>query len=397
MAQADNDLLELIGRLHEGVVDDDAWRRALDASCHMIGSAGMLLGVVEQGRLGTLLGHRMPGETLALLYDSLGTADANPWVGAAVTQALRRPVTVDDLGGQSAIERSRLWQNLNRPFGIGDCAGAVLERQPGTAEIVTIGRPIGQGGFQRDHLAAFADLIPHLARAWRVRRMLAEWESLAGTLTFILDRIERAVVVTGPDGQIRFANSAADRLLSRGDGLDATRGRLRAARPYHGEALYSLIGRAAGTGKGADSIAVDAVSIPCASDSPPLAIVAEPLAPAHSDRIGHSASAGALLFIGDSEASSKPSDERLRTVYGLTPAEARLTSLIVEGRGLTDAALALGVSPNTAKYHLKSVFGKVGVTRQAQLVRRVLADVGGLAEPDKMRPVRLAEAGRPRV
>jgi DNA-binding CsgD family transcriptional regulator len=92
------------------------------------------------------------------------------------------------------------------------------------------------------------------------------------------------------------------------------------------------------------------------------------------------------LFISDSEACSTPPVQRLRVVYGLTAAEAQLTSLMVRGSDMASAARTLGVSGNTAKYHLKSVFGKVGVTRQAQLVRRILADVGGLAEPEKLRP-----------
>ena len=73
-------------------------------------------------------------------------------------------------------------------------------------------------------------------------------------------------------------------------------------------------------------------------------------------------------------------------VYGLTPAEARLASLVVDGHDPASAARALGVSANTVKYHLKTVFDKVGVGRQADLVRRVLADVGGLAEPETLQP-----------
>jgi DNA-binding CsgD family transcriptional regulator len=392
MVQATSEILELTGRLHEGAVDDEVWKAALDSACRMIGTAGLLLGVVEKGRLGSLLGHRLPDEAIALLYESLGTADSNPWVGAAATQALRRPVTVDDLGGQAAIERTRLWRDLNRPFGIGECAGAVLERQPGTADIVTVGRAVGMGGFEPAQIRAFAGLIPHLARVWRVKRTLAEWKAMAGTLTFILDRLERAVVVAGPEGEVRFANRAADRLLSRGDALDATRGRLRAARPHHTAALASLIERASMTGAGAAATAVDAVSIPCAGEGAAVAVVAEPLASAHSDCLGHSAKPGAVLFIGDSQASTRPPAERLRIVYNLTPAEARLTALVVDGCGIASAARSLGVSPNTVKYHLKAIFGKVGASSRSQLVRRVLADVGGLAEPEKMIP---AAAGLP--
>lgn len=386
MAGTDSEILQLVGRLHEGVVDDGEWARGLDAACAMIGSPALLLGVVNQGRLGSLFGHRLPPEAVALLRDTLATPLENPWVDAATTQPLRRPVTIDDLGGQQALERTKLWREIYQPFGIGETAGAILERQPGTAEIVMIGRPSAKGGYRAAEIKAFDALIPHFARAWRVKRALAEWEALAGTLQFILDRIERAIVVAGPDGEVRFANRAADALLSRGDGLDARQGRLRATRHRHTDALLSLIGRAAATASGTQSVAVDAVAIPSANDNPSFAVVAEPLAPAHSDALGHHAAPGAILFIGDSEASNRPSIERLRVVYGLTPAEARLAALIVGGHGIASAAEALGVSANTVKYHLKTVFDKVGISRQAELVRRVLADVGGLAEPEKLRP-----------
>ena len=248
-----------------------------------------------------------------------------------------------------------------------------------------IGRPRGEP-FGAAQIRTFEALIPHIARAWRVKRALAEWEAKAGTLSFVLDRLERAIVVTGPDGEVRFANRAADELLSRGDGIDVTRGRIRGSRSRDTEPLLSLIGNAAQTSVGGASMAVDAMSIAPSSHGAPLAIVAEPLAPAHGSRLGHGSDRGAILFISDSEASNRPSADRLQTVYGLTAAEGRVASLAVAGHSVASVAEALGVSPNTAKYHLKAVFEKVGVSRQPELVRRALADVGGLAEPEKMVP-----------
>ena len=216
--------------------------------------------------------------------------------------------------------------------------------------------------------------------------MLGEWQDMAGTLKLVLDRLERGVVVTDAEGKVRFANGAADRLLTRGDVLDVTGGRIRGKRSADSRELLGLVQRAARTAVGDDSIATDALAVSGDGDGPSLAIVAEPLAAAHSDSLGHRSEAGAVLFISDSEACTSPSSERLRIVYGLTPAEARLAALVVEGQDSASAALTLGVSPNTVKFHLKTIFDKVGVSRQAELVRRVLADVGGLAEPEKLVP-----------
>ena len=386
MGSAGSEILEVVGQLHEGVVDDDAWQSGLDATCAMIESPILLIASIDRGEVHSLLGHGLPRDFVEQLRRTFGTATDNPWVEAASTGPLRRVMTIDQIGSRPVLESSKIWKEYYGPFGIGDTAGAILERQPGSADAVKFLRRSDQPRFRTAELKAYAALIPHLARAWRVKRAITEWQTLAESLTFILDRLQRAVVVAGADGEVRFANRAADRLLSRGNAIDATRGRLRAARGHYSGALESLIVRAARTSVGDEAVAVDALSIRSIDDDAPLAVVAEPLAPAHGERLGHGSAPAAVLFIGDSEASTRPSVEHLAAVYGLTQAEARLTAQVVDGRNLTEAADVLGISPNTAKYHLKAVYDKVGVSRQAQLVRRVLADVGGLAEPDKLRP-----------
>ena len=58
-----------------------------------------------------------------------------------------------------------------------------------------------------------------------------------------------------------------------------------------------------------------------------------------------------------------PSQSRLIQVFGLTPAEAKLTAHLIDGLTLTAAAEALGISRNTARAQLSSIFAKTGVNR----------------------------------
>lgn len=66
-----------------------------------------------------------------------------------------------------------------------------------------------------------------------------------------------------------------------------------------------------------------------------------------------------------------PSQSRLIDMLGVTPAEAKLIAHLVDGLTLTAAAEVLGVSRNTARAQLSSVFAKTGVNRQAHLVKLV--------------------------
>ena len=387
MATASPTILEVVGQLHEGVVDDRAWQRAVASVCDALEIPRLLMGAISRGgkQVEFVFGHRAAPHAVALLEGPLADPVHNPWLALASTHPLRRVATVDDMGGLDHLKSTRMWSDFYVPFDMGECIGAPLERQPDYSNVLIVGRKTGSRAFSASEKNALQEMLPHLARAWRVKRAIAEMEAQIGSLKLVLDRIERAIVVTGPGGEIRFANRSADRLLSSGNAIDARNGRLCATRPRHTEALRALIGRAAATSVGAEAVAVDAVALPCDNQGPPLAVVAEPLAPAHSDTLGHVAAAGAILYIGDSEATRSPSPERLQVVYALTPAEARMASAIVDGAGMASAASALNLSPNTAKFHLKAVFGKVGVSSQAQLVRRVMADVGGLAEPEKLR------------
>lgn len=59
-------------------------------------------------------------------------------------------------------------------------------------------------------------------------------------------------------------------------------------------------------------------------------------------------------------------------VYGLSDAQERLARHLIDGRDLSCAAGALGISPNTAKTHLQRIYDKTGVRAQPALVRLLL-------------------------
>jgi DNA-binding CsgD family transcriptional regulator len=66
--------------------------------------------------------------------------------------------------------------------------------------------------------------------------------------------------------------------------------------------------------------------------------------------------------------------DRLRRAFGLTLAETRLLSALVTGERLAEYAERTGVKRSTAKTHLRGLFNKVGESRQADLIRRVMDD-----------------------
>jgi DNA-binding CsgD family transcriptional regulator len=77
---------------------------------------------------------------------------------------------------------------------------------------------------------------------------------------------------------------------------------------------------------------------------------------------------GALLIIGDPEQSASPLPAILAASLGLSPAEARLLSLLLQDLTLAEAADRLGLSLESQRVRLKRIFAKTGTNRQSELI-----------------------------
>jgi DNA-binding CsgD family transcriptional regulator len=84
------------------------------------------------------------------------------------------------------------------------------------------------------------------------------------------------------------------------------------------------------------------------------------------------------IFLRNPESKEQGSLDIVRRLFDLTHAEASLALLLANGMTLDEAAEQLNIRRNTARAHLRSIFSKMGVTRQTELVRLVLNSVAQL-------------------
>lgn len=123
------------------------------------------------------------------------------------------------------------------------------------------------------------------------------------------------------------------------------------------------------------SRASSVLSVPRGCEKRPCLIFVLPLSWSVSPRTVHRPVS--VLFIVDPDESGQIGADLLREIYGLTPAEARLTQGILFGQSLQEFADAAEVSINTVRTQLKQVFAKTGTRRQVDLMRVLMS---GLAQ-----------------
>lgn len=203
-----------------------------------------------------------------------------------------------------------------------------------------------------------------LARALSLTARLREARAETAVLSLGMAGVAAAVV--SGDGRLRAANERfttrlGDRLIDRPTGL---RFADRFVQAKFADALAAL-----DIGAGVLSIAVAA-----SEDQPACVIHLLPLKRGARDVFGWD---GVLMLLAEAANASVPNADLLRLLFDLTPTEARLTRHLVEGRTPAEAAVLLRIADATARTHLRRVFAKTGVRRQAELVRLLL----GLGSP----------------
>lgn len=64
--------------------------------------------------------------------------------------------------------------------------------------------------------------------------------------------------------------------------------------------------------------------------------------------------------------------QQIAAIYGLTPSEIRVTIALCEGQSLKQVAENLRIARTTVAFHLRNIFQKTNVSRQGELVAKVL-------------------------
>ena len=100
--------------------------------------------------------------------------------------------------------------------------------------------------------------------------------------------------------------------------------------------------------------------------------------------------AACMLVIAAVARPAIASAQIIQDLFDFTPAEARVARGIAAGKTVHDLAVEAGVSAGTIRQHLKSVFSKTGVSRQADLVGILVGSAFGFSS-------RTAETGLSRL
>lgn len=210
--------------------------------------------------------------------------------------------------------------------------------------------------------------LPLVAHAVSIGRIFEALRArFAGALS-MLDRLGLGVFLVSERGERILANAEARRILDLADGLALDRAhRLVAANPQATAALSALVSAAGRTALGDSAAGAERLALPRPSGAHPFLATVRPLLD-HGGELEPGLRCVFLVVI-DPARPGALSAEGLVALGGLTPKEAELARLLVDGRRLAEAAEARGVSLETARNQLKSITAKLRCSGQSDVIR----------------------------
>lgn len=203
-------------------------------------------------------------------------------------------------------------------------------------------------------------LVPHLRIAATLYERLQFQGAQHSVYHSATDGLGLGVLILDRERRIVSSNALAERFLDEGEGLRRTGDTLSFVKPEVTRHVIELLGNAPPTER------VQRFRIERARHGDLIATARAIDLPAI-----HSGTGALALFLSRPGAKPPIDPDTLRSLFGLTAAEARLALLLAGGDSLTSAARTLGISPNTAKTQLRAIFAKTDTRRQAQLAAKL--------------------------
>lgn len=85
-----------------------------------------------------------------------------------------------------------------------------------------------------------------------------------------------------------------------------------------------------------------------------------------------------IMYLFDSVCDADKIEEVVRTLYKLSPTEARVASHLVFNPYLTDVAAKMGITYNTARTHLKKIYQKTETNKLPALIQKIVTGPAGI-------------------
>jgi DNA-binding CsgD family transcriptional regulator len=363
------DFSAIVADIYDAALDPPLWRKVLKNVCGFArgGPSASLFWQDAARKTGNSYfvwgGEARFGQLYWEKYIAL-----NPFTPAAGSFPVEQLYSAVDVLPPPEFIETEFYKEWMSPQGWGDVLSVNLDKTATGRAVFSIARHARDGLVDEEMRQRVRLLVPHVRRAVMIGKLIDLNRQQAAALADTLDGLHAGAFLVDADGRLVHANTSANDMLNDGNVLHAN-GRLVAFDAKGDQELHDIFaavrdGDAALGGRG---VAVELT----ARNGDRFITNVLPLTTGARRKAGIPYSAVAAVFVQRAGNDTPPSLDALAERYQLTPSELRVLIAIIDIGGVPEVAAALHLSQATVRTHLRHVFEKTGVRRQADLVKLI--------------------------
>lgn len=346
---------DLIDRIYECSVVPDLWPGVLDDLAQLTDSRGGLLFSARDRVLKWTSSDN--------LNDIFRSYVEDGWFGRCPRRiclfgkSLPEFFVENDFWTPDQLDQNPIYRDFFRPRGLGWSAGTGLQMPTGDHIVFSIERDHSRGPIERERVEALNDLRSHLARSAFVAARLGLQRAKGARDT--LTAIGLPALLLNRDGTVVEAGDGIEELGAYVQWRAHNRVLLTdgAANDMLTEALAALDSQ--------PEMAVQSFPLRDGDNRAAMVVHVIPVRRSAQDIFSGSY---ALMVLTPVAAPSAPPIELMRSLFDLTPSEARVARALASGASLEEIAAGGGVAISTVRSQLRQVLEKTGCARQAEVV-----------------------------
>lgn len=289
-------------------------------------------------------------------------------------------ITTSDLFSYDEFHENDFYKEFLKEYGVGYILGIDIGTVRGVAGKFRLVRLENREDFGGEERALCQALIPYLRVALNIFVMRVDMEAEKDAMSATVSGMSVGSVLVDAGGLVLEANEPAMAILDQRDGLFLIGDRLALDEPKKSKYLHELIRKnAEGSFNSAAPGSARVMMIDRTSGRESISLVVGPGCRGGQLAIRQTA----RIHLVDPSQPRVPVIDALIQLFGLTPAEAKVAVSLSNGNSIAETARVSATSKNTTRSHIRSIFSKMGINRQSDLIRTVLISVAMLPMQDQ--------------
>jgi DNA-binding CsgD family transcriptional regulator len=361
----------VLSALFGSLLDEEPWEEFLRVLAKLVDANFAVLILSARGAATPGSMHTPGGDPRTMEDYAENFCTLDPFVGLPEGQ-----VTAFSEFVRGPVRESSFWRDFLEAAGGDQILGVDLRFASGLEGHLRVTRDSSREDFGRAERERFQMIVPHVRHALELFERLQASHVEHSVYSGVVERMGIAAIILDIDGRVLRTNVVADRLLAASDGIAICNGKLGFSQKGKRKTLQNLL-RSVSASCDPVPLADQRFRIERPSGRRDLNVVAKAVSTPTFMRSG--GGAAIALLVSDCEHEVDLHLEAIRDIFQLTRMQALLAAVLAGGCSLVDAAHKLGIAHNTARAHLRSIFMKMGVRRQSQLVHLLRASMPELS------------------